>query len=130
MNQFNVSGSDAWKQAFAAAKNDNRSSITIIKALTFEENQGVFIHKKVSQKLGQFFQGRFVELLASVDESAQDLRVGQLVDFTTSTAVGELKMRKSTDNGSSKTTNMTDKDYNLLIEIPYGKDQRPRGQNQ
>ncbi len=27
---------------------------------------------------------------------------------------------------SSKTTNMTDKDYNLLIEIPYGKDQRPR----
>lgn len=106
MNQFNVSGSDAWEQAFAAAKNDNSSSITIIKALTFEENQGVFIHKKVSQKLGHFFQGRFVEMLASIDDSATDLHIGKLVDFATSTAVGELKMQQNTDNSSSKARNI------------------------
>lgn len=106
MINLDLSCSDAWEEAFAAARADNKSSIKYIKHLTLEENQGVFIHKKVSQKLGQFFQGRFVELLKSVNSSAQDLRVGLLVDFSTDNAVGELKAQANTDNSSSKARNI------------------------
>ena len=106
MSALNLSCSEAWKQAFAAARADNKSSIKCLKHLTFEENQGVFIHKKVAQKLGHFFQGRFVELLKSVDESAADLRVGSLVDFSTDQVVGELKAQANTDNSSSKARNI------------------------
>ena len=106
MNIDNVPCSDAWKQAFAAAEADNDSSITILKPLTFEENQGVFIYKKVSQKLGYFFQDRFVEMLLTVDHTAENLRVGKLVDFSTDLAVGELKMATNTDNASSKAKNI------------------------
>ena len=106
MNIEDVSCSDAWKKAFAAARADNDSSITILKPLTFEENQGVFIYKKVSQKLGHFFQGRFVEMLLTVDKTAEDLRIGKLIDFATAKAVGELKIATNTDNSSSKARNI------------------------
>jgi hypothetical protein len=98
--------SNAWDEILEKAIAETKTSIKYLKNLSLEENQGVFIHKLASQKLGVYFQGRFIELLQTVDDTAVDLRVGEKVDFETSECVGELKAQQNTDNSSSKASNI------------------------
>ena len=98
--------STAWVAAFDGVKKDNKSSILIESFLSFDENQGVYIYKKVRQKLGHFFVARFVEYVQPLDSSIVDLKVGKLVDISSDTAVGELKLQTNTDNSSSKKQNI------------------------
>lgn len=98
--------SPAWQAAFNALKADNKSAIAIDQCLTFEENQGVYIIKKIQQKLGHFFIARFVEYVKHIDDTVVDLQVGKGVDLSSSTAVGEFKLHRKTDNYSSKKTNI------------------------
>ena len=98
--------SNAWDEILEKAKAETKTTIKYLTNLSPEENQGVFIHKLAYQKLGVYFQGRFIELLQTVDDTAVDLRVGDGVDFETSECVGELKAQRNTDNSSSKPSNI------------------------
>lgn len=98
--------SPAWQAAFNALKADNKSTILIDSILSFEENQGVYIIKKIQQKLGHFFIARFVEYVIHIDDTVVDLHVGKGVDLASNTVVGEFKLRVATDNSSSKKTNI------------------------
>jgi len=106
MTILSRSCSNAWAAAFAAVKKGNKSQMVIQPELTFEENQGIYIHSKLRQKLGLFFQARFAEYAQSIDDSVTDLSVGKGVDLISNTDVCELKLQSNTDNDSSRKHNL------------------------
>lgn len=83
---------------------DSKTTFKYNDLLTFEENRGYFLSKVVDQFIGDYVESAIPEW--NPDPESRHLGVGLKTDWEDSIRVAEQKKNPSTDNSSSRKSNL------------------------